>query len=134
MLPSTHFDQDFVPETVEELTATSWRLRRTMIFLSGQEFEQRFGYKLQALNTDDLMLQEVIDEAGQKVSGVCIADPQEPYRKLIIETQCGLQLGRTVAKDVDMVRAKTKNSTATSALKTSSVVARHGGSRYPRKL
>eukprot|EP00971_Amphidinium_carterae_P025288 499361-Amphidinium_carterae.1 len=97
--PSNTLNRDFAPEELTEDLEVTVTLARSFDFMLAKEFETKNGISAEKCG---LELKELVDDTGDKVSGVLIARP-EP-RKVNIEVKQGIVLSKTIASSTDMLR------------------------------
>eukprot|EP00971_Amphidinium_carterae_P342146 6481344-Amphidinium_carterae.1 len=69
------------------------------------EFEKKYNVKVASLPANELTIEEVVDNNGQKLRGIVMQDPSQPYRRITLESITGYELGRSLGVPSEMLRA-----------------------------
>ena len=101
--------KSWLAEDLTEQMQVRIKMARSMIFLTISEFEEKFGTKVADYGPNELQIEELKDELGNPIKGVCMVDPDAPYRKLTLESSTGKLLVTSLADRSEMLRAQQHN-------------------------
>ena len=94
--------KQYHPEIVAEQSTRALVLERKLLFLSEEEFAQKFGVKVSQVS--GVQIHSYINEQGIPTNGIICVDPAKPYRRLKLSHQLSLEHSTTLMKDSDHLR------------------------------
>ena len=80
------------------------KVSRSYQFLSIPEFEKEYKTKISKFTHGELCIEEITDTNGQRLKGVVMADADQPFRRVTLETVSGFNLQRSLGTPGDMLR------------------------------
>ena len=92
----------FIPETLEGLDVVEMRCEKQLVFMTLTQFESKFGVKATTLGVS---IDEIVDEAGVKTTGVLMTDASAPYRKVVMSHRAGLMIRKSLCNPDTQLRS-----------------------------
>eukprot|EP00971_Amphidinium_carterae_P328723 6460748-Amphidinium_carterae.1 len=96
----------FPVQKVEQLRRNGYVLQRSAIFLDEDELKRDFKTTLKDLQNQGVKIEELFDENGKAVKGICVRDESKPYRKLKIFSEFGASMNEVVHAPENQLRAE----------------------------
>eukprot|EP00971_Amphidinium_carterae_P001564 31310-Amphidinium_carterae.1 len=92
--------EPWIPEGLDEDTRMGVLIKKNLLFVSKEEFQESNGAPLPA----DTNTEKIIDETGKEVEGIFVLDPAKPHRTVEVFRATGIVLHKHLAGPSAMLR------------------------------